>query len=43
MISQDFVKLALQLTTMLGFAVLFGELMRRVRQPAVCRDSALSA
>ena len=35
MTSQDFVKLALQLTTMLGFAVLFGELMRRVRQPAV--------
>ena len=35
MTSPDFVKLALQLTTMLGFAVLFGELMRRVKQPAV--------
>lgn len=33
--SQDFVKLALQLTTMLGCAVLFGEIMRRLRQPAV--------
>src|SRR5688572_20537481 len=33
--SQDFVKLALQLTTMLGFAVLFGELLRRFKQPAV--------
>ena len=33
--SQDFVKLALQLTTMLGFAVLFGEIMRRFKQPAV--------
>jgi Kef-type K+ transport system membrane component KefB len=35
MTSQDFVKLALQLTTMLGFAVLLGEIMRRFRQPAV--------
>jgi Kef-type K+ transport system membrane component KefB len=35
MTSQDFVKLALQLTTMLGCAVLFGEIMRRFRQPAV--------
>ena len=35
MTSQDFVKLALQLATMLGFAVLFGELMRRFKQPAV--------
>ena len=33
--TQDFVKLALQLTTMLGFAVLFGEIVRRFRQPAV--------
>jgi len=33
--AQDFVKLALQLTTMLGFAVLFGEIVRRFRQPAV--------
>jgi Kef-type K+ transport system membrane component KefB len=35
MSSQDFVKLALQITTMLAFAVLFGEIMRRLRQPAV--------
>jgi Kef-type K+ transport system membrane component KefB len=35
MTSQDFVKLALQLTTMLGFAVLFGEIVRRFKQPAV--------
>ena len=35
MSSQDFVKLALQMTTMLGFAVLFGEIMRRFKQPAV--------
>jgi Kef-type K+ transport system membrane component KefB len=35
MTSQDFVKLALQMTTMLGFAVIFGEIMRRFRQPAV--------
>jgi Kef-type K+ transport system membrane component KefB len=33
--SQDFVKLALQVTVMLAFAVLFGEIMRRLRQPAV--------
>jgi Kef-type K+ transport system membrane component KefB len=33
--TQDFVKLALQLTTMLGVAVLFGEILRRFRQPAV--------
>jgi Kef-type K+ transport system membrane component KefB len=33
--SLDFVKLALQLAVMLGCAVLFGELMRRLRQPAV--------
>lgn len=33
--SQDFVKLALQLATMLGFAIMFGEFMRRLNQPAV--------
>jgi len=33
--SQDFVTLALQVTAMLAFAVLFGEIMRRFRQPAV--------
>jgi Kef-type K+ transport system membrane component KefB len=33
--SHDFVKLALQLTAMLGFAVTFGEMMRRFKQPAV--------
>src|SRR4030095_5580542 len=33
--SQDFVKLALQVTAMLAFAVLFGEIMRRFRPPAV--------
>src|SRR5262245_18722053 len=31
----DFVKLALQITSMLAFAVLFGELLRRFKQPAV--------
>jgi Kef-type K+ transport system membrane component KefB len=35
MSSPDFVKLALQLATMLGFALVCGEIMRRVRQPAV--------
>ena len=35
MTSQDFVRLALQLATMLGFAVVFGEIMRRLHQPAV--------
>jgi Kef-type K+ transport system membrane component KefB len=35
MSSQDFVKLALQLATMLGFAIMFGEMMRRFKQPAV--------
>ncbi len=35
MSSQEFVTLALQLTTMLGCAVVFGETMRRFRQPAV--------
>jgi Kef-type K+ transport system membrane component KefB len=33
--SQDFVKLALQITTMLGCALFFGEIMRRLKQPAV--------
>jgi Kef-type K+ transport system membrane component KefB len=33
--SQDFVLFALQLIVMLGFAVAFGNLMRRIRQPAV--------
>ena len=33
--SQDFVKYALQITVMLGFAVFFGQLMRRAKQPAV--------
>ena len=35
MSSHDFVKLALQLAFMLLFATLFGELVRRRRQPAV--------
>lgn len=35
MSSQDFVKLALQITAMLGVALLFGEIMRRFKQPAV--------
>jgi Kef-type K+ transport system membrane component KefB len=35
MSSQDFVKFALQITVMLGCAVLFGQLMRRFRQPSV--------
>lgn len=35
MSSQDFVLFALQLTVMLGFAVVFGHLMRKIRQPAV--------
>jgi Kef-type K+ transport system membrane component KefB len=33
--SHDFVKLALQITAMLAFAVLFGEALRRFKQPAV--------
>ena len=33
--SPDFVKLALQMATMLAFALVFGEIMRRVKQPAV--------
>lgn len=35
MASQDFVKFALQISVMLGFAVLFGQFMRRMKQPAV--------
>ena len=35
MTSQDFVKFALQVTTMLAFALAFGQLMRRFKQPAV--------
>jgi Kef-type K+ transport system membrane component KefB len=35
MSSQDFVKFALQITVMLGCAILFGQLMRRFRQPGV--------
>jgi Kef-type K+ transport system membrane component KefB len=35
MSSQDFVKFALQITVMLGCAILFGQLMRRFRQPSV--------
>ncbi len=35
MTSQDFVKFCLQLSTMLGCALLFGQLMRRIRQPAI--------
>jgi Kef-type K+ transport system membrane component KefB len=33
--SQDFVKFGLQISVMLGCAVFFGQLMRRIRQPAV--------
>src|SRR5215207_9362065 len=33
--SQDFVKFALQIAVMLGCAVLFGQLLRRFRQPSV--------
>ena len=35
MSSQDFVKFALQIAVMLGFAVFFGQCMRRIKQPAV--------
>jgi Kef-type K+ transport system membrane component KefB len=35
MTSAEFVRLALQLAVMLGFAVLFGQVMRRFHQPAV--------
>jgi Kef-type K+ transport system membrane component KefB len=33
--SPDFVKFALQIAVMLGCAVLFGQGMRRLKQPAV--------
>jgi Kef-type K+ transport system membrane component KefB len=33
--SQDFIKFALQLTTMLAVALFFGQVMRRFKQPAV--------
>lgn len=35
MTSQEFVKFALQISVMLGFALLFGQFMRRIKQPAV--------
>jgi Kef-type K+ transport system membrane component KefB len=35
MSSQDFVKFALQIAVMLAFAILFGQLLRRFRQPSV--------
>jgi Kef-type K+ transport system membrane component KefB len=35
MTTEEFVKLALQLATMLGCALVFGEILRRFRQPAV--------
>jgi Kef-type K+ transport system membrane component KefB len=35
MTSADFVLYALQIATMLGFALLFGQVMRRLNQPAV--------
>lgn len=35
MSSQDFVKFALQITTMLACAIVFGQLMRKLKQPAV--------
>ena len=35
MTAQDFVKFALQISVMLGFALLFGQFMRRIKQPAV--------
>jgi len=35
MTSQDFVRLALQIATMLAFGLAFGQVMRRFRQPAV--------
>ena len=35
MSAPDFVKLALQMATMLAFALVFGEILRRLRQPAV--------
>jgi Kef-type K+ transport system membrane component KefB len=33
--SQDFVKFSLQIAAMLGCAILFGQLMRRLRQPSI--------
>ena len=35
MTSQDFVKFALQISIMLGFALAFGQIMRRMKQPVV--------
>ena len=35
MTSSDFVRFSLQIATMLGFALLFGQIMRRLKQPAV--------
>ena len=35
MTSQDFVKFALQISVMLGFALIFGQFMRRIKQPTV--------
>lgn len=35
MSSQDFVKFALQIAVMLAFAILFGQLLRRMKQPSV--------
>ena len=35
MTSQDFVKLGLQISVMLGCAIIFGQLMRLIKQPAV--------
>ena len=35
MVSQDFVKFGIQIATMLACAVFFGQVMRRLRQPAV--------
>ena len=33
--SKDFVKIALQISLMLSFALLFGQLVRRIKQPAI--------
>jgi len=35
MAAQDFVKFALQISIMLGFALVFGQIMRRIKQPVV--------
>lgn len=40
MSSQDFVKLTLQLTTMLCVAFLCGQIMRRLKQPSVVGEMA---